>query len=259
VIEDEFLAAMGEASYEKRILAYFDVLGWREKIERAAHNPHRLAQLRLVTIALGVTKGTFEEQGGHLSSFSDNVVISVPFNREAVQEFVETISRIQVGLAMWGFFIRGAVTIGDVFHDAASVFGPALNRAYELESKVAIYPRVLFDPKVSELKEIDFPVMPDGELRFLDPFYSGFLDTMRWRGNPAEARKFFAEHGGHPDRLPFGAQLSSREILLLVLHYLAAELRTLHEPKHRAKLEWLFDRIAPRIPLKERGRNHRPG
>jgi hypothetical protein len=43
------------------------------------------------------------------------------------------------------------------------------------------------------------------------------------------------------------------------LHYLAAELRILHEPKHRAKLEWLFDRIAPRIPLKERGRNHRPG
>ena len=39
MIEDEFLAAMGEASYEKRILAYFDVLGWREKIERAADNP----------------------------------------------------------------------------------------------------------------------------------------------------------------------------------------------------------------------------
>lgn len=255
---DDYLSCLGEASYHKRIIAYFDVLGWKDKIDRAASDPHRLAQLRLVTIALGVTKGAFEGQGGQLSSFSDNVVISVPHDPQVIQDFLETLSRIQVALALWGFFIRGALTIGDVYHDTKSVFGPGLVRAYELESKVAIYPRLLLDPDVPELNAIDFPVMPDRELRFLDPFYDGFLDTMRWQGDPAEFRQFLSEYGGQPEGLPFDTRMSSREILICVLHHLAAELRYLDEPKHRMKLEWLFDRIAPRIPIKDRGRNYHP-
>jgi len=86
--DDENVKALGEAHYERRTLAFFDVLGWKDRVDRAARNPHRLAELRLVTLGLGATRGIgFEEQGGQLTSFSDNVVISVPFAHETLQEW----------------------------------------------------------------------------------------------------------------------------------------------------------------------------
>ena len=38
---------------------------------------------------------------------------------------------------------RGGISIGDCFHDGKIIFGPAMNEAYKLESKVAKWPRVV--------------------------------------------------------------------------------------------------------------------
>ena len=60
-----------------------------------------------------------------------------------------------------GILIRGAITRGELFHYGDTIFGPALVEAYELESKIAIYPRIIFTRDVfwlenfhSEIKEI---------------------------------------------------------------------------------------------------------
>jgi len=45
------------------------------------------------------------------------------------------------------------VTIGLLHHDTDIVFGPALNRAYVLESQQAQYPRIIIDPQAPELLE----------------------------------------------------------------------------------------------------------
>lgn len=49
-----------------------------------------------------------------------------------------------------GFIARGAITHGDLFYDNEKNiwFGPAMNRAYFLESKKAKVPRVIIDPEV---------------------------------------------------------------------------------------------------------------
>lgn len=51
-----------------------------------------------------------------------------------------------------GFIARGAITYGDLFYDNEKNiwFGPAMNRAYFLESKQAIFPRIIIDPKYAE-------------------------------------------------------------------------------------------------------------
>lgn len=51
-----------------------------------------------------------------------------------------------------GFIARGAITYGDLFYDNEKNiwFGPAMNRAYFLESKQARFPRVIIDPEYAE-------------------------------------------------------------------------------------------------------------
>ena len=58
---------------------------------------------------------------------------------------LQNISRIY---SFHGFLIRGGVTIGQISHSENTCFGPALVRAYQLESQFAFYPRVVLDPKV---------------------------------------------------------------------------------------------------------------
>lgn len=51
-----------------------------------------------------------------------------------------------------GFIARGAITYGEMFYDTGKNiwFGPAMNRAYFLESKKANVPRVIIDPEYAE-------------------------------------------------------------------------------------------------------------
>lgn len=50
------------------------------------------------------------------------------------------------------FIARGAITYGDIYYETnrGLFFGPAMNRAYELESKYAKYPRIIIDPCISD-------------------------------------------------------------------------------------------------------------
>lgn len=54
-----------------------------------------------------------------------------------------------------GHFIRGGMTIGDIFIDDSMVFGPAIVQAHTLETEFAIYPRIVIDPIVFTTFEND--------------------------------------------------------------------------------------------------------
>jgi hypothetical protein len=85
-----------------------------------------------------------------ITTFSDNAVISEPVEGPNFHLLLFRLGYMQV-IASWsGLLIRGAVTIGDIVHDDSIVFGPALNRAYELESQQAIYPRIILDPDIGD-------------------------------------------------------------------------------------------------------------
>lgn len=51
-----------------------------------------------------------------------------------------------------GFLVRGAMTFGNIFYDSTQNiwFGPAMNKAFDLESNMARYPRVIIDPEFAD-------------------------------------------------------------------------------------------------------------
>jgi hypothetical protein len=145
-------------------------------------------------------------------------------------------------LAVSGFWIRGAVTVGLIHHDEHIVFGPALNRAYELESKVAIYPRILIDaPALAVPPGLDF--IDAGDPPFLDPFKPRFWDRIQAQSpiQPHVLERFEALSGMTIPVEP--VLVSGGTALASIANRLSAELTTTDDPRAWRKLAWLFDRV----------------
>jgi hypothetical protein len=86
-----------------------------------------------------------------LKFFSDNLVFGFPVGKEpgdsanAIALALRCVQGYQLQMALKGFFVRGAIAIGDICLTDEIVFGPALVECYQLESKASIVPRVVIN------------------------------------------------------------------------------------------------------------------
>jgi hypothetical protein len=154
--------------YEDRLVAYIDILGWKEACDTL--EPTQLVQAldlihehprqfneaeRLKLLEFGQKPGVTWINPMRLqvraAAFSDNVVVSEP---AAYGCRIFTIRRMCVRLLELGFLSRGGVSLGHVYHEDNVVFGPALNRAVEIEQG-ASFPRIVCDTPVVELLKED--------------------------------------------------------------------------------------------------------
>jgi hypothetical protein len=151
------MAATSEIKYRRALVSFFDILGFREIVRDEP--PKKIASD--VSLFQGTGKISAEiARGfeGRSFQFSDSIVRMMPLDSEAIvahpggllfQE-VYTIALACVEMAYRGVAVRGALTVGDAYFSESMMFGPAMVRAYELESKIAVYPRVIVDPEVIE-------------------------------------------------------------------------------------------------------------
>ena len=255
LIDDSELV-FGEIRYERRLVAYFDVLGWRADIEQAGDDPKRLGRLALVVRALSglavPTEGRVD--GARLSSFSDNVVFSIPYDREQAIWTLRSIAVVQLGLAMVGFWLRGGVTVGQLYHDEGIVFGPALVRAAAIESEEAVNAVIAFDGSSAELATFDEEYIgEEAGRRFLDPYYPAFADDTN-RDAEVQDQALAKYNALVGTDLPSSPVKTDGQFLI---HALLG--RISHEISHatnasvKAKHVWQFDRLAKRMGIGSRG------
>ncbi|WP_218813793.1 hypothetical protein [Rickettsiella endosymbiont of Dermanyssus gallinae] len=91
-----------------------------------------------------------------VSTFSDFILIAILeelFNgilslRHAIVEILNIIQQLSNFAIQKGFLIRGGISIGYFLYDDCIPFGKAYNDAYMLESKEAVYPRILASQEV---------------------------------------------------------------------------------------------------------------
>jgi len=158
--------------YEPHFTAFIDLLGFAEASIGADDITRSKVLDFLLSIASARGEFNFEstpsENGSTtiirptISTFSDHIVISYPLKRlsaslvaddsqvamHVLHGFSEMVERIAVAALSIGFLIRGGVTIGNLYHSGGVVFGEAMVEAYQLESRTAIYPRVVLSQKV---------------------------------------------------------------------------------------------------------------
>lgn len=88
-----------------------------------------------------------------IRAFTDNIVIGIPIHSDAEGELGEAFNKVadfQLSMTTQGFFVRGAISMGNAYVDEIAVFGPALVEAYKGESSIARDPRVILTPTVVE-------------------------------------------------------------------------------------------------------------
>jgi hypothetical protein len=92
--------------------------------------------------------------GKRSSHFSDTAVRTSPLRSKSGEPyrygivFHEVLSVVFVQLFLFSRcsrFVRGVITIGDIFHDEDILFGPGLIRAYDFERKRAKLPAIVVD------------------------------------------------------------------------------------------------------------------
>jgi hypothetical protein len=239
-------------SYERRVVVFYDVLGWRARIAEAGTDPVKIGELR--RIILGSTRITrlsaedFSESDIRISSFSDNIVVSVPVSQLGLYQLLGSVGCLVLAAASNGFLVRGGVTIGDVVHDSECVFGPGLNRAYELESTVAKLPRVVIDEVVlMDVDKLPFFVQRDDGILYIDPFTREFMKLSASMEEPIA--KESQERSGLPitDDGLFYSKVAPREILRTCLEGLKPYLKKPLADKDHDRFAWLYDRVAKQL------------
>jgi hypothetical protein len=155
----------GNGIFKKSYCAYFDILGFSEKI--------KASDLDFFNHYLNVIKKELEnveffkklsgdENEFEIKIFTDNFVIGFPWVDEEGELELGTLfivlSILQYNLLTENIFIRGGISLSELYMDENTVFGPALIEAYQLEEKSAIYPRIILSDKLRGLilKHISF-------------------------------------------------------------------------------------------------------
>ena len=137
----------------ERIVAFVDILGFKNmvdnslKSQQSAENLHkaleRIYELKKHNERLNDIE-SLHEFGVEISTFSDSIIISYPIDFEGGLFFIiMELIHLQIDLVFYGILIRGGLSIGLLYHKENIVYGPAMNDAYYLESKCAIYPRII--------------------------------------------------------------------------------------------------------------------
>lgn len=146
--------------YEKALVIFIDILGSQErqdfdelyKINSKFHNELESNQ------SMDMKHTVYER---YITSFSDCAYIIYHYKNDVGVERKDDGKLFNVALANTerviqaflyeGFICRGGISYGDVYFERNRniLFGPAVNVAYQLESGVAVYPRIIVDQYVA--------------------------------------------------------------------------------------------------------------
>lgn len=198
--------------YEKRFIAFVDILGFGSLVEKSSNEGdlpkkilsallslqpeaiHEEAYARInvelvppeqlqevMFYARKMTEVFRKQHNVVITYFSDSLVISASFDDViASQLILDLLAKLSIKL--WSdhsLLIRGGLTLGDLIHiENGPLFGPAMNRAYHLESKLAKNPRILIDAHcVSTYRQIDTFTLFESYIEADGEYYYSSLGT----------------------------------------------------------------------------------
>lgn len=160
---------MSELTSKKKthFVAFVDILGFKELVLQSKRD--KLNQCFAVCEALiKYWKETDGKSDFKVYNFSDSIVVLVPVEkgREKIlfKQLCVALAELQYQLAKNDVWVRGGVSCGEMEISESSVndqqkfirmFGVPLIQAYEIESKIAKYPRIVIDPSLIEFLKFE--------------------------------------------------------------------------------------------------------
>lgn len=160
--EDNLYTKGNEYQFRKSYCGYLDILGFSEKIMKndiPFFNKY-LKTLNTELIHIHKNHDLHNVKGlksFELKVFTDNFVFGLPwvdrFGESELGEIFEVLAHIQLTFIKSDVYIRGAISLSELFMNENIVLGPALIEAYKLESEKAIYPRIILSQNMVKVIE----------------------------------------------------------------------------------------------------------
>lgn len=172
-----------DINYENRIVAFVDILGFKEIIKQSEKSLKKLKllyqtleflkkrensykwNLQLIEVEEDAQKkgvANFNIEGlTTCTCFSDSIVVSVKCNERNINEITSTLianlSYIGAELMTAGILLRGGITVGKLIHlDNGIIMGQGLIDAYQLETNSAKFPRIVISNQLIE--KLNYPI-----------------------------------------------------------------------------------------------------
>lgn len=169
-------------STSEYIVAYLDLLGvtTRMKSNKVLQNSNMFKLHSLYDSVKNLAKNLSIDKDNNIiiKIFSDNIIIAKKITDLSFIDIcflftcVSFFQLCSVSKSI-SWLVRGGITIGDLFIDDTMVWGEALLKAYELENKTAVFPRIIIDdkiiPNISEHEQLrDYIKQDNDNLYFLN-------------------------------------------------------------------------------------------
>lgn len=242
--------------YEERYCAFVDILGFRQLIDRLDRNQIKFQLVRkLLKTIQGPSQDRpylFDRADFRAQSISDAIALSAKPKIEGLWQLLYSLDKLSFELLDEGYFVRGAIVKGKLYHDDQIVFGSALVRAYELESTVVNFPRIMVASAVAKDLNLDHRIGGVWQNEFRDriqqaadgPLFLHFLREMEQRFVGRLVSRPNTKFGTASEFRPY------RETRDLIQRRLK---EAIDNPKHFEKIKWFASYWNECIPQQAKG------
>lgn len=136
-------------NYEERIVLFIDILGFKQLVNESITDNVKLEQIKTAINIIRKTYGiTLKTKDRTITQFSDSIVISFLITEKGEVALLLAKTHLLIKtLILNDIVCRGGIARGHLIHDHIFMFGKALIDAYNLESNLAIFPRVIISDK----------------------------------------------------------------------------------------------------------------
>lgn len=169
--------------YERRLVAFIDILGFSAYVKESEKDSSKLEVLfsalkslkkyetpgkwnqKIIEVEEDAQKKGIENfeiaKHTNCTCFSDSIIISVNLTEleinAATSTLVANISMIGAYLLSKGLLIRGGLTVGNLIHTEDNiVVGQALIEAHSIESNTSVFPRIVVSKSL--LNDLQYPI-----------------------------------------------------------------------------------------------------
>jgi len=128
--------------------ALLDVLGYRQLLDRDLETGRLDFQEKLseaLRIFECVNEAVFRVQ-----AISDTIILTCD-DHQHFPKFLQLLRSVFIAFLRQGVFVRGGVAYSRHFQSGRLTYSHAVARAYELESKLASYPRIVVDKNIIDM------------------------------------------------------------------------------------------------------------
>ena len=167
-----YLSDDGRPILRPSVVVFLDVLGYQDLVNEAAkqgeaqqfleHLHKTLTEaVRLLNAENETMRGfsVFEKDMYRVKTFTDNIVIGYPLlptgpdARHDLTGIIMALSLFQTVMATEGLFVRGGISIGNLYMDKTVVYGQGLMEAHKGEEELARDPRLVLTRSAREVAQ----------------------------------------------------------------------------------------------------------